>query len=72
MEFTEEKIKASYENYFYRRADLGLSDNEVSIKAKVDRETFCKWHRGLVMPTVKSLYKIANACECKVSDFLCG
>lgn len=72
MEFTKEKIIASYENYFYRRADLGLSDNEVSVKADVDRETFCNWSKGRTMPTVKSLYKIANACECKVSDFLCG
>ena len=70
MDFTQEEILRAYERYFLKRADMGKSDSDVSRGSGVYRGTFSAWKKGKTMPDVKSLYKIATFCNCKVSEIL--
>ncbi len=52
-----------------RRAELGISQVELSKKSNVSRTIISGLESGkIVVTTTETLLKIANALDCKVSD----
>lgn len=72
MEFTREEILEAYKRYFFKRADLGYTDSDVSKIADIDAGCLCKWKKGTTMPRERTLFKISNVLGCKVTDLICA
>lgn len=67
---SKEEIIESYRKYYIKRMDKGLTDKDVSEKSQTARGTFTAWKHGQALPSLKSLYKIANLVDAKVSDII--
>lgn len=64
-----DNVRVSYEKYFIRRADAGLTEQEMAEKVGVSVSQLSRWRTGKSTPSVRTLYKISMALNCKVSDF---
>ena len=62
-------ITASYEKYFIRRADRGLTETEVAKKIGINVSSLSRWRNGLATQSLKTLVKLAKLLDCNVSDF---
>lgn len=67
---SKNEILSTYQKYYNIRANRGMSDTEVSNSVKVSRNTLVNWKNGRTMPSVKTLYKIANFFGVAVTDII--
>ncbi|WP_155835169.1 helix-turn-helix domain-containing protein [Herbaspirillum sp. RV1423] len=54
---------------FYRK-QTGLTQDQVSERLGVERETISRFERGAVIPPVPRLYELADIYGCAVGDLL--
>lgn len=64
-----DNIRVSYEKYFVRRADKGLSEADMAERIGISTSQLSRWRTGHSVPSIRTLYKISIILECKVSDF---
>lgn len=53
-----------------RRADLGISQEKLALKAEIDRTYMSEIERHLVNPTLEVLLKVSNALEIQPDELL--
>ncbi len=54
-----------------KRLSKGLSQNRLALKSDLDRTYISLLERGLRMPTIETLFKIARALEESPSKIVC-
>ncbi len=52
-----------------QREQLKLSQNDVAEKLHVSPQSISKWERGIALPSVEFLPKLAKIYKCKIDDF---
>lgn len=69
---SDEQLKDSYMRYYMLRINKGMSDKEVSDAAGVALSAIANWRTGKAMPSIKTLYKLANYFDTQVSYLVEG
>ncbi|WP_418558541.1 helix-turn-helix domain-containing protein, partial [Ruminococcus sp.] len=68
----KESINMFSENLKAMRKAKGYTQEELAIKLNVTRQTISKWEKGLSVPDVDFLFKIADVLETNVGTLLGG
>lgn len=63
-------VKSFGDNVRAKRHDLGHSQEDLSLKADIDRSYLGRIERGEVNITIEMLYKLAETLECHPRELL--
>ena len=69
---SEKQINESYMRYYMLRINKGMSDKEVADAAGVALSALANWRTGKAMPSVKTLFKLAQYLDTQVSYLVEG
>lgn len=67
---TRDEIISSYQRFYKYRIDKGMTDADVCERADVGRGVLSSWRNGKHLPSIKTLYKLAQVVGANVSDFI--
>lgn len=70
MDKTKRFQKALIDTLKVERASRGLSHEKIADKAGISRQTLGKIENGLANPTMLTMFKITNAMEMTLEEFI--
>ena len=65
MEYSEERVAERLRMY---RAKVNLTQEQVSLRIGNDRQAVGRWESGINVPSVPSLYKLADVYGCTMDE----
>ena len=70
-EFPEDRWRIHFARRLYKKMlQRGFDQQELSLRTGISINTISKYMNGHSTPSFYNAYKMANALECSVSDFL--